>query len=650
MSGAVAAYTSIYGFGLARFDRVGWDTVEHNNWRILDALLFNATALPGTRGAWLNSIAYQIGDLVVDTALGGIYRCQTSHTSPATGTFADDRTANPTRWILQSSVPTYRGNWSQPVTYNTSDIVLFNNAYYLCIIRHLSSAFVTDLGAGRWTLIIDLTSALTAAANAATSASAAAGSATAANTSATNAGNSASAASTSATNAATSAANAANSASTAVAAANTATTVVASGTVGALRNDLLQVQTLANKNFVRRNVGIDGDWIDVASAASTDIGSVADMKVRVTGTTTITAFTGGDEAGRVRIVRFAASLTLTNNANIILPTGANIVTAAGDTMMIVADSATVWRVTGYWRADGSSLTEASRYVRFDTAQTLTATQRAQIRANAHINPSIARTITSTSTVGERNLSLADGGRTIRIDGTTNFTLTADTASTLGDGWWVDVDVIGRCVLTFDPNGSETVDGATTTTLAFRQQGRIICTGTGFRTFGFASSIVLETRELASSVSDIVLLLPPGYTRYTLQGAGQSSTSSWILAQLSINSGTTWINGATDYGACFLYAGHTGTASGALAPQNGHALAFQGSLAAFGFVAGLTTSTSTFLNTLNSTFGYASPGVFTTGVTAGQLQTSPGGLPNALRIFPASGTLSAGTTMALTGLR
>lgn len=94
---------------------------------------------------------------------------------------------------------------------------------------------------------------------------------------------------------------------------------------------------------------------DVASAATTDIGAAPGMFVRVTGTTTITGL-GTADAGVTRLVLFAGALTLTHNAtSLILPTGANITTAAGDAALFVSAGSGNWRALGYWRANGTPL-------------------------------------------------------------------------------------------------------------------------------------------------------------------------------------------------------------------------------------------------------------------------------------------------------
>lgn len=102
--------------------------------------------------------------------------------------------------------------------------------------------------------------------------------------------------------------------------------------------------------------------VDVASATTTDIGAAASNVIRVTGTTTITGL-GTIAAGAVRLVRFAGALTLTHNAtSLILPGGANIVTAAEDTAIFVSLGSGNWRCWSYQRAslapvDGGAYTD-----------------------------------------------------------------------------------------------------------------------------------------------------------------------------------------------------------------------------------------------------------------------------------------------------
>jgi hypothetical protein len=95
---------------------------------------------------------------------------------------------------------------------------------------------------------------------------------------------------------------------------------------------------------------------NVASAGTITLGNGGYFNV--TGTTAITDidFTD-DKAGRLVWLRFAGILTLTHNAStLILPTGANITTAAGDMALFVSEGADAMRCLAYTRADGSPLT------------------------------------------------------------------------------------------------------------------------------------------------------------------------------------------------------------------------------------------------------------------------------------------------------
>jgi hypothetical protein len=99
----------------------------------------------------------------------------------------------------------------------------------------------------------------------------------------------------------------------------------------------------------------DAKGTDIASAGTTDIAAATGNYVVVTGTTTITAL-GTAQAGAERIVRFSGALILTHNAtSLILPTGANITTAAGDVAVFVSEGSGNWRCTGYLRANGQAL-------------------------------------------------------------------------------------------------------------------------------------------------------------------------------------------------------------------------------------------------------------------------------------------------------
>lgn len=67
-------------------------------------------------------------------------------------------------------------------------------------------------------------------------------------------------------------------------------------------------------------------WSDIASATTTELDSITNQNLRVTGTTTITSF-GTATDGLRKTLRFAASLTLTyNSTSLVLPGAKNLIT------------------------------------------------------------------------------------------------------------------------------------------------------------------------------------------------------------------------------------------------------------------------------------------------------------------------------------
>lgn len=94
-------------------------------------------------------------------------------------------------------------------------------------------------------------------------------------------------------------------------------------------------QLLSIGNTFGASVGTFGAEIPIASATTTDLGSTPNHNNLITGTTTINSF--GSSAltiAPIYVMRFAAVLTLTfNPTSMILPSGASIVTAAGDSAL-----------------------------------------------------------------------------------------------------------------------------------------------------------------------------------------------------------------------------------------------------------------------------------------------------------------------------
>jgi len=117
------------------------------------------------------------------------------------------------------------------------------------------------------------------------------------------------------------------------------------GTIAEVENTGTQLQLM--------NVRPYSQGADIASAATVVLDTSTGDYVNITGTTGITAITLAQ--GQQRTVKFAGILTLTNGASLILPSGANITTAAGDTAVFRGEASGVVRCVAYTRADGRAL-------------------------------------------------------------------------------------------------------------------------------------------------------------------------------------------------------------------------------------------------------------------------------------------------------
>lgn len=107
----------------------------------------------------------------------------------------------------------------------------------------------------------------------------------------------------------------------------------------------------AAKNLIMSGRINHAKGVAIASTATVDLNSVAGNIVHVTGASTITSFGTPSQAGIMRHVIFDGINTLTYNAStLIVPGASNVITAAGDSALVVADDAvSKWIVLQYTR-------------------------------------------------------------------------------------------------------------------------------------------------------------------------------------------------------------------------------------------------------------------------------------------------------------
>ena len=118
-------------------------------------------------------------------------------------------------------------------------------------------------------------------------------------------------------------------------------------------------------NFILMNPATIINWLlargtALASASTVDLGAADSDYVEISGTTTITSL--GSTTTRNHVwVRFQGVLTLTHNAtSLILPTGANITTAAGDVAEFVRVAGGNWQCLGYMPISGKPVAAIAR--------------------------------------------------------------------------------------------------------------------------------------------------------------------------------------------------------------------------------------------------------------------------------------------------
>lgn len=213
----------------------------------------------------------------------------------------------------------------------------------------------------------------------------------------------------------------------------------------------------------------------VASAATTNIGAATANTVNITGTTTITSL-GTAASGVERELIFAAALTLTHNGtSLILPGGANIVTAAGDTATAVSAGSGNWRITKYQKANGAAVSAATA--------------------------SLKRSVKT----GNYTVLTSDVSTVIELNSASAFTLSLTAAATMGDGaffWYINK---GTGIWTIDPNSTELIDGVQTFSILPGEARLVQCDGTAWK------SIIINPFFHTYTANGTFPILAPGYT-------------------------------------------------------------------------------------------------------------------------------------------
>ncbi|NJL53760.1 hypothetical protein HC928_00545 [bacterium] len=149
---------------LPEFNQLTWHDDVNGNFTTLDSVVGAFVNSAVMRGLWENNTLYEVNMLAIDSASAVLYRCEVEHTSASSGTFATDRTANPTYWVAATNYLSFPGHWTTGNEYYIGDLVSENivnspganyDSVYVCIEQHTASAlFQTDITAGKWAKLV----------------------------------------------------------------------------------------------------------------------------------------------------------------------------------------------------------------------------------------------------------------------------------------------------------------------------------------------------------------------------------------------------------------------------------------------------------------------------------------------------------------
>jgi hypothetical protein len=185
-------------------------------------------------------------------------------------------------------------------------------------------------------------------------------------------------------------------------------------------SDLTKIQAEVRKYTATKGA-------DIASATTTDLAGATGNYVHITGTTTITGL-GTVSAGVRFLLVFDGALTFTHNAtSLILPTEANITTAAGDRCEVVSLGSGNFRCLWYQRASGlpldaelaaiAGLTSAA-----DVVPRFTGSGTAEVYplTSGEYTPTVQGTPTNATVGSVEVASYLQVGKTVHVSGAFTF--------------------------------------------------------------------------------------------------------------------------------------------------------------------------------------------------------------------------------------
>lgn len=266
---------------------------------------------------------------------------------------------------------------------------------------------------------------------------------------------------------------------------------------------------------------VGGGIGSLASAATTNLGSVPQAYKTISGTTTITSFGSSAAVGSIHALNFTGALTITYNAtSLIVPSAANITTVAGDIAIATYLGSGNWRILVYAPANGNSLITTAHalgetyYGTFGTIPAKAVRGQGQALARASF-PAYLAAVTRAQTM-------------TRTSGNATLTSVADTSS-MGVGMPLEgsginagctiASLVLNTSITLNSSTCVTASGAATLTVFF----------TGYGSGGSGSTVgVIDCRgksliglDPSATVLTSATMTPDGKTMLAT-GGGQTS--------------------------------------------------------------------------------------------------------------------------------
>jgi hypothetical protein len=145
--------------------------------------------------------------------------------------------------------------------------------------------------------------------------------------------------------------------------------------------------------------------------------------------------------------------------------------------------------------------------------------------------------------GDYTVVAWDRSKLIRSTATMTLSLTA--AATCGNGWFIDV-LATTGTLTIDPDGSETIDGASTLEVTVGQSCRIRCNGTAFYSQFKTTTIGTNVQAWDAQLDDIAALAVTDGNIIVGDGANWVAESgATARASLGVNTATDTAEGLVE---------------------------------------------------------------------------------------------------------